>query len=178
MTRTITRDTREPVAVDDPYAPIIADLRAAMAAIKCASSERLRRMGVSMAQLSILFTIQREGEVTMSQVADGLGVSLSNATGLIDRIEERGFVERIRVAEDRRIVLVRLTPAGTRMLDEVDALSDDLFRRVLGRLDRSQLPGVAQTMAALREAVVDATTPEGWDRHALSTSAPRSPTTI
>ena len=48
----------------------------------------------------------------MSRLADMLDVSLSNATGLIDRIEERGFVERIRVPSDRRIVLVRITAAG------------------------------------------------------------------
>ena len=45
----------------------------------------------------------------MSRLAEMLDVSLSNATGLIDRMEERGFVERIRVPEDRRVVLVRIT---------------------------------------------------------------------
>ena len=107
---------------DDPYLPIIADFRAAMTALKCASSERLLRVGISMAQLHILYTLQRTGEMPMSRLADVLNVSLSNATGLIDRIEERGFVERTRVPEDRRIVLIRVTDAGRRMLDEVDAI--------------------------------------------------------
>ena len=43
----------------------------------------------------------------MSRLAEMLDVSLSNATGLIDRMEERGFVERIRVPDDRRVVLVQ-----------------------------------------------------------------------
>ena len=40
----------------------------------------------------------------MSRLADVAGVSLSNATGLVDRMEERGYIERTRVPEDRRIV--------------------------------------------------------------------------
>ena len=77
----------------------------------------------------------------MSRLAEVLNVSLSNATGLIDRIEERGFVERTRVPEDRRIVLIRVTDAGERMLGEIDALSDELLRSVLDHLDRSKLAG-------------------------------------
>jgi DNA-binding MarR family transcriptional regulator len=170
----------------DPYGPIIADFRAAMTRMKCASSERLLRLGISMAQLNILFTLQREGEMPMSRLADVLNVSLSNATGLIDRIEERGFVERTRVPEDRRIVLIRVTPAGTRMLEEVDAISDDLLRGVLARLGRARLAGVAQAVADLRRALDEALAERGperrtdrrADRHTASISAPRSTPTI
>lgn len=153
-------------AVDrpDPTSDIIADFRATMSQLKCASSERLLRLGVSMAQLHIMFTLQRNGEMTMSGLAEVLNVSFSNATGLIDRLEERGFIERSGVPTDRRIVLVRVTPAGERMLGEVDALSDELLRSVLERLPVSQLRGVAHAIAALREAV-DSTVGSMPDRH-------------
>ena len=135
-----------------------------MTQLKCATSERLLRLGVSMAQMHILFTLQRRGEMTMSRLADLLNVSLSNATGLIDRLEERGYIERDRVATDRRIVLVRVTAAGELMLAEVDALSDALLRSVLERLPASQLKGVAHAISALREAV-DSTIESMPDRH-------------
>jgi DNA-binding MarR family transcriptional regulator len=169
-----------PVAVPDrpdPTSAIIADFRATMTQLKCASSERLLRLGVSMAQLHIMFTLQRSGEMTMSRLADVLNVSDSNATGLIDRLEERGFIERQRVPADRRVVLVRVTAAGEAMLREVDALSDELLRSVLTRLPVSQLRGVAHAISALREAVdltVEATTGPIPDRHLISTTAPRS----
>jgi MarR family transcriptional regulator, organic hydroperoxide resistance regulator len=162
---------------DDPYAPIIADFRAAMAQIKCASSERLVRLGISMAQLHILYTLQRAGEMPMSRLADVLNVSVSNATGLIDRIEERGFVERTRVPEDRRIVMIRVTDAGRRMLDEVDAISTDLLRSVFGRIGRTQLAGVGRAIAELRRGLEEATGVPS-DRHPASTPAPRSSSTI
>jgi len=175
--RPATLAAADTVVAADPMAPIIADFRATMTELKCASSERLLRLGVSMAQLHILYTVQRNGEMTMSRLAEGLNVSLSNASGLIDRMEERGFVERTRVPEDRRIVLVRVTADGTRMLEEVDALSDELLRSVLGRVKPSQLPGIARAVADLRGAL-EATTATGPHRHPISTATPRSPSTL
>lgn len=163
--------------VRDQYSPIIADFRAAMTMLKCASSQRALRVGISMAQLHILFTLQRNGDMTMSRLAEDLDVSLSSATGLIDRIEERGFVERTRVPEDRRMVVIRVTPAGHRMLGEVDALSDDLLRAVLERLDERRLPGVAEAVQVLRASLA-ATIDGPPDGHPASTAAPRSTATI
>jgi MarR family transcriptional regulator, organic hydroperoxide resistance regulator len=161
------------VAGNDPATAIIADFRATLGQLKCASSERLLRLGVSMAQLHIMYTLQRTGEMTMSHLADVLNVSLSNATGLIDRLEERGYIARDRVATDRRIVMVHVTPVGERMLGEADALSDELFRSVLDRLPASQLRGVANAISALREAVTS-TVESMPNRHVASTMAPRS----
>ena len=178
VTRTIVAERSRPGGDADPYAPIIADIRATMTAIKCASSERVLRLGISMAQLHILYTLQRTGEMTMSHLADILNVSLSNATGLIDRIEERGFVERTRVAEDRRVVLIRVTERGSRALEEIDALNEDLLRSVLGSLGRSQLVAVAAATGALRAALTAATGDTPADRHPHSIPTPRSTGTI
>jgi DNA-binding MarR family transcriptional regulator len=164
-------------AEDDPYAPIIADFRSAMTQLKCASSERLLRLGISMAQLHILYTLQRSGEMPMSRLADHLNVSVSNATGLIDRIEERGFIERRRVAEDRRVVLIHVTDAGRRMLEEVDAVSTDLLRSVFGRIGRSQLAACGRAIAELRRGLEEASALAS-DRHAASIPAPRSTSTM
>ncbi|MEX1169373.1 MAG: MarR family transcriptional regulator [Chloroflexota bacterium] len=174
MTRTIAA-VSQPAAVERPDATgaIIADFRATMGQLKCASSERLLRLGVSMAQLHIMFTLQRSGEMTMSRLAEVLNVSLSNATGLMDRLEERGYIARDRVAADRRVVLIRVTPAGQAMLGEVDALSDELMRSVLERLSVSQLRAVAHAISALREAV-DSTVESMPGRHLASTVPPRS----
>ena len=164
-------------ATDEEYGPIIADFRAAMNQLKCASSERLLRMGISMAQLHIMYTLQRSGEMPMSRLAEVLQVSLSNATGLIDRIEERGFVERTRVPEDRRVVMIRVTDAGRRMLEEVDAIGSDLLRSVFGRIGKSQVAAVGRAIAELRRGLEE-TTGVSADPHAVSTPAPRSNATI
>jgi DNA-binding MarR family transcriptional regulator len=139
--------------VDDPTDRLIGDFRKTIVAMKCAMSDRLVRLGISMAQLNILYTLHRSGEMPMSRLAETLNVSLSNATGLVDRMEERGFVERTRVPEDRRIVQVRITADGVRVLNENDALTDDLLRTVLADLDRPTLDVMARTMSEFRIAL-------------------------
>ena len=170
-----TRTARAAAPTSDALATqIIADFRSTIGGMKCAMSERLVRLGISMAQLNIMYTLQRDGVMTMSRLADVLGVSLSNASGLVDRMEERGFIERTRVPEDRRVVLVRITEAGTRILDETDALSDGLLREILARLDPAELPVIAHAVSELRagfEATASITTP---DRHPASTPDHRS----
>jgi DNA-binding MarR family transcriptional regulator len=162
------------VAGDDPTERIIADFRVTIGAMKCAMSERLVRLGISMAQLNIIYTLQRNGVMAMSRLAEVLGVSLSNATGLIDRMEERGFIERTRVAEDRRIVLVRVTEAGTRMVQENDALSDELMRDVLAHLNPVELPAIAHAFAEVRAALEASTTQPARNLDEITTSIPRS----
>ena len=139
-----------------------------------------------MAQLNIMYSLQRNGEMTMSRLADVLGVSLSSATGLVDRIEERGYIERTRVPEDRRVVLVHVTEAGTRMLQENDALSDELMRDVLARLDPAELPVIARAVGEVRAALeataaqparnLHETSTPGHDRPRRSDPATRRPT--
>ena len=135
-------------------------------------SERLVRLGVSMAQLNIMYTLQRDGTMTMSQLADVLGVSVSNATGLVDRLAERGFVERSRVPEDRRIVMVHVTEAGARLIQENDAMSDELMRDVLDHLDPADLPVVAHVVAELRSAMTETAAKPLPDRFVQTRPAP------
>ncbi len=132
---------------------IIADLRATFGELKCIASERLIRQGISMTQLHVMHLLQGHGEMPMSRLAEMLDVSLSNATGLIDRVEERGVVERVRIAEDRRMVMVRLTPLGRETLDEIEALREQVLRRVLDQLDDAKVAGMASAMADLRSAI-------------------------
>lgn len=144
---------------------IVADFRASMGELKCLGSERLVRLGISMAQLHVMHLLERHGELAMSRLAETLDVSLSAATGLVDRVEERGFVERIRVPSDRRIVLVRITGAGRQMLEDVEVLHVEIIKQVLDELDEAQLAGVASAMADLRIAVASTLTDPGSGAH-------------
>ena len=132
---------------------ILADFRATMNELKCVGSERLLRQGISMTQLHILHMLERHGQLPMSRLAEVLDVSDSNATGLVDRMEERGLVARTRVPEDRRVVLVQASPAGLAMLGDAEALRDDMLRRVLVRIDPTHLDDIASAMTDLRTAV-------------------------
>ncbi len=168
VTRTIDSTTTITDARTDS---ILGDFRATMTELKCVGSERLLRQGISMTQLHILHMLDRHGEMAMSRLAEVLDVSVSNATGLVDRMEERGLIARTRVPEDRRVVLVQATPEGRAMLGDAEALRDDVLRRVLLRIDPSHLDEIACAMTDLRTAVEAEVTDPASTIHAHATQA-------
>lgn len=153
---------------------IIADFRSAMAELRCMGSERLLRLGVSMSQLHVMSMLDRHGDMPMSRLAEMVDVSLSNATGLVDRMEERGFVERVRVPDDRRVVLVRITETGRRMVDDIEVLRAETLRTVLDRLDPGQLDGIARATADLRDALAAVAAAPGATDHDHTTARRRT----
>ena len=135
---------------------IVSQFRASLGELRCVASERLVRHGVSMSHLHVMTMLERHGDLPMSRVAELLDVSDSNATGLIDRMEERGFVERVRHPDDRRVVLVRVSDHGRQILTDVEGLRDELLRRVLARLDDAQLKRLAAAVSDVQRALVEA----------------------
>jgi len=123
--------------------------------LRCAGTGRMVKAGISMTHLHILWVLEHHGDVTMSRLAELLDVSLSNATGLVDRMAERGLVDRVRVPNDRRVVLVRASEDGARIRDEIEAIKQDRLRSILGRLPATRLERVLGAISDLREAVVD-----------------------
>ena len=121
--------------------------------LRCASLERLVQSNVSLSQMHVLWLLQHQGEMSMGRLAELLDVSLSNATGIIDRMEEKGFIERVRVPDDRRLVLVRPGAAGIRALSETETSKRDRMRAVLGHLPASERPIVLAALRSLRRAL-------------------------
>ncbi len=148
MNRTTTPLDRETVA-----AQMMAQLALVLREMKCVGSQRLLRRGVSMSNLHVMSMLERHGEMTMTGIAEALDVSVSNATGLVDRMEERGLIERVRDLEDRRVVHVRLTETGRTALAEIEVFRDEALGRIIHELDDRQLASLAASLDDLRDAV-------------------------
>jgi DNA-binding MarR family transcriptional regulator len=125
----------------------------ALSEIKCIGSERMARSGLSMTHWHLLILLARHGELSMSRLAEVQGISLSNATGLVDRLDERGLIDRVRVPDDRRVVMVRVSEQGREQLAAVDLLREELIRRVIGRLKPAQVERLAASLADIRAAL-------------------------
>lgn len=132
---------------------ILTEVAGWMADLRCASMGRLVQGNVSLTQMHVLWLLQHHGAMSMSRLAELLDVSLSNATGLIDRMDEHGLIERVRVPDDRRIVLVRPAPAGLQAVSETETTKRERMRAVLGRLPASEQPIVLAALRSLRRAL-------------------------
>jgi len=121
--------------------------------LRCHSMGRLVQGTVTMGQLHVLWLLQHHGAMSMSRLAELVGVSLSNATGIIDRMEEHGLIERARVDNDRRLVVVQPAAAGLQALSETETQKRDRLRSVLSHLSPTERPIVLAALQSLRRAV-------------------------
>lgn len=159
------RTPARPATVDT----MLDQLGDALGAVRCAGSQRLLRLGISMTHLHVLTLLRHHGPLPMSGLADLLGGSMSGITGIVDRMEERGLVERQRVPGDRRVVQVQPTLAGEALVDEVEIVRSELARAVLERLDPAQLERLAAAIGDIRGAVA-AELASAPDRYATLTT--------
>jgi DNA-binding MarR family transcriptional regulator len=149
-----SESTATDTASDADLDRIVAGVHDMIAGFRCAGTGRLVKAGVSMTHMHVMWLLQHNGDLSMSHLAELLDVSFSNATGIIDRMEERGLVERTRVPDDRRVVLVRIAPRGIEALDETEAIKHDRLRAILSHLDARQARRVTTALDDIRSAVV------------------------
>jgi DNA-binding MarR family transcriptional regulator len=94
-------------------------------------------LALSPAQCHVLRLIEPGRPIPMGQLAETLACDASNVTGLVNRLESRGLVRRRPSAGDRRVRVLDLTPAGSRL------------RTVL--LDRMTTPPISLARLSVRE---------------------------
>jgi DNA-binding MarR family transcriptional regulator len=82
-------------------------------------------------------------------------------TRLLDRVERRGLVTRARAQDDRRVVLARITAAGSQLLNkpDLDTRLNDVHRRNLGHLGREELSRLIDALESVRERLEKADRP-------------------
>ena len=72
------------------------------------------RMGVNRTDHRVLEVLNRKGAMTAGDLATASHLTTGAVTAVVDRLEEVGFVRRVRDAKDRRRVLIERTPEGTK----------------------------------------------------------------
>ncbi|HEX2748275.1 MAG TPA: MarR family transcriptional regulator [Verrucomicrobiales bacterium] len=86
-------------------------------------SKELNKGSVSYAQFFLLGYLANENFLTMTDISKKMGHSTAAATGLVDRLEKLGYVQRLHASEDRRKVMVQITKKG---VDLVERIREDI----------------------------------------------------
>jgi DNA-binding MarR family transcriptional regulator len=105
---------------------------------------------LSLVHLHVLVVLDTDGPLPMRALAESLDVSQASATGIVDRMEQRGLVERHRDVEDRRVIRVALTGPGRQVIEGVEAERRERLARVLDELTDEELDGFLRGSRALR----------------------------
>ena len=77
--------------------------------------EILEKLDLTAPQLYVMATIGYAGQLPFNEIGAKMMVTVSNLTGIVDRLEEKGLVARERDTGDRRIVHVKLTAKGQKL---------------------------------------------------------------
>lgn len=115
-----------------------------------------RQFGLSVASFNLLVLLQRGKDpesFTQYAIGERLVVSPSDMTGLIDRLEKKGFVRRV-PGKDRRSNLIQLTPKGSKLVDEVWPHHAEEIKRVAGAFNQHEAQVLARVMSRVRQLVV------------------------
>lgn len=110
-------------------------------------SRELNRDNISFAQFFLLSYLSTSPELTMTDIARKMGHSTAAATGLVDRLEKLGYMERTHAIDDRRKVLVRITSRG---LELVSRLRDELQNQVAAAMSETASPDAASFISSYR----------------------------
>jgi MarR family transcriptional regulator, organic hydroperoxide resistance regulator len=91
---------------------IMQSLRRVIKAIHDYSRDVSGNFGITAPQLWALKTISQKGSLSQGELSEKMYLHPSTITGVVDRLEKKGYVVRDRNPADRRVVKVRLTPKG------------------------------------------------------------------
>ena len=110
-----------------------------------------REHGLTPSQCNILSILRGEGKpLPILEIASRTITIVPGITGLIDRLEKAGFVNRLRCEKDRRVIYVALTDQGMATLAKLDGPLGELHHKLMGHLSQPELKELIQLLEKVR----------------------------
>lgn len=134
---------------------IIAALRQIAQAIDTYSRQLLTEHGLSAPQIGTMRALARSGSSTPTELAEALHLSPQTMAGILQRLEQRGMIQRERDTADRRSFVVRLTDEGRKAEAKAPPLLRDEFTTQLEKLpswEQSMMLSTLQRIAQMMHA--------------------------
>lgn len=137
------------------YEELLVSIRKVIRAIDLHSKHLNKASGLTGPQLLIMQEIARLKGITASQIAKNINLSAATVTNILDRLESRKIIKRVRSTDDKRRVSLFLTEAGQNTLIEApQPLQDHFIQKFCAMADweQSQLLSSMQRIATMMDA--------------------------
>lgn len=122
----------------------------ALRAVYQFEKEKVRCFSLTYEQIYVLQFLRRRSPAPMKEIADELGIPISSATRLIDRLEGMHLVVRERDETDRRVMRVTLLERGERRVRDVEEHTFSIISRNLGDFNAEEVSAFIKTAGCLR----------------------------
>ncbi len=114
----------------------------------------LREYDLTQSQYNVLRILRGEGKpMPCLEIGDRMIQVVPAMTGLLDRLEKQGLVQRERCTEDRRVVYVELTDAARDLLQRMDNPVMQLHKQLIGHLTQAELKELSRLLEKARASV-------------------------
>jgi MarR family transcriptional regulator, organic hydroperoxide resistance regulator len=115
--------------------------------------EILKLAGLSHTQYNVLRILRGAGEqgLCCREIAERMITRDPDITRLVDRLERRSLLMRSRDSRDRRVITVRITPAGLKVLKDLDGPMTEYNRKLLSHMDKGDQRKLLELLEAARE---------------------------
>jgi len=102
-------------------------------------------------QMLILDFLNKQGPARMSEVAKYMGVTTAAATGIVDRMVRAGYLVRAFEPGDRRVIKVKLTSSGARLIKEALRQRRRFIEQVFGRLSEDDRQSYLNILGKIKD---------------------------
>jgi len=120
--------------------------------VRTALDQRFGELGLTSQQAGVLLHVSG-GTTSPRKLADLLGTDTAGMTRLVDRLVEKGYLDRLPAADDRRTITVALTSAGRKILPAIKPIFDEVADTITADVPAEVLPDVLKALEAMRAAV-------------------------
>ena len=130
---------------------IIYQIFTAQLRLKTLLRQRLRDegVGITLTQAGVLFLLQEKDGQRMNELSAVLGIDNSTMTGYIDRLEKSGYVKRKPCPDDRRALLITITPTGRDQADKASPVINAVNDQILSGLSNQEIDGFKSVLNKL-----------------------------
>ena len=122
-------------------------------AFERASDAHVRRLGTTPAQFDIVVTLGNTPGMTFKELGERTLITKGTLTGVVDRLADRGWVERCDCPGDRRATIVRLTPEGERQFARIFEPHLAFMQPAFDALSEADRVALSRRLRKLREAL-------------------------
>ncbi len=118
-------------------------------------NQQLIKNGLTFPQYRVIRVLGKFGAMPMNKIGEHMLVTPPDITGLIDRLEGRGYIERRGSGTDRRIVIMRLTRRGKTLHRRTSVQHRKLVSRIMKVLSGDELVNVTRLLDRIKEGALE-----------------------
>lgn len=142
-------------AAREPFLSLLREFVRAYQAFTNYDEEHIRQLGLTCPQFDVISTLGNTPGMTMGQLAEKTLVTKGTLTGIIDRLEKKGLVQREVPPENRRCFVIVLTPEGERVFEEAFPAHILYLKQRFGHLSAAELEEIRAALQKLRHLFSD-----------------------